>query len=165
MNKSDLQKPKKFDIGPIVDAQDRVNDCNIKLKCMGTILAVADLECLGNGHPDGESLRYGLSCILLEIAEEHEKNIELLRAEYDRSPEAIIEKAVKACWTIQNGQCEDNHQGVELFQRHVWELESVVATFGDEYPKAKATLARLRGLEKNVFGSSPVAGNDVRQTG
>ena len=84
LNKSDFQKPKRFDVAPIADAEDRAYYCNRKLKCMGTFLSVADLECFGDGHPDGWSHRCGLSCIILEIADEHEKNIELLRADYER---------------------------------------------------------------------------------
>ena len=84
LNKSDFQKPKRFDVTPIADAEDRAYGCNHKLKCMGTLLGVADLECFADGYPDGGSHRCGLSCIILEIADEHEKNIELLRADYER---------------------------------------------------------------------------------
>ena len=84
MTKPDYNQPKVFDIMPIIDAQDRTSDCTRKLKCVAALLAVADLECLGNSAPDGEALRDGLGCILYEIADEYERNIAQLREEYDR---------------------------------------------------------------------------------
>jgi len=84
---TDLHSPERFSITPIIDAQDRLDTANIKLKAMINLVMEADLECFGNENSEGEYLRHGLGYILLEIADEHKKNIEILKAEYERCAE------------------------------------------------------------------------------
>ena len=163
MNKSDFQTPKRFDYAPICNVQDRLFDCNRKLKCMSAMIAATDLECFGSREPEGETLRCGLSCILNEIADEHEKNIKLLVADYDRCPEAIINNAFRDYNTLNNSLYDDTGQALGLIDEHVGKLEGVLSTFGDEYPAVKDIWGRLLDLKKQISASLQVTGQEMRQ--
>ena len=162
----DLKTPKRFDNGPIIDLQDRTSDSDRKLRFMATILAVSDLECLGNMAPNGEALRDGMCCIFEGIADEYKKSVEQLRLEYDRSPEAIINAADITYMRIQNGfSGESIEQALSHINDGITRLDSVIEVFGDEYPEAQNLRASLLDQKKRLSKSSPVAGQKMKQTG
>lgn len=165
MNKSDFQKPKRFDIMPIIDTQDRLEICNNKLRFMGTILGNTDLDRFGNEWPDGETLRYGMEKIILDIADEHEKNINQLQADYNRCPEAIIRSASNIDKIIMHRRYKNSAQALEDIDESVRRLDSVIDTFGDDYPEAKSLRASLLDKKKQLSKSSPVTGQEMKQTG
>lgn len=84
MSKQQFQQSERFSRTHITDAEDRLDTANLKLRAITNVTMDSNLECLGDGNPEGESLRYGLGLILLDIADEHERNIQMLKADWDR---------------------------------------------------------------------------------
>lgn len=165
MNAKDRRKAERFDaLSSILSAQDRIGTTQQKLRAMANLIESADLECCGNGHPDGEANRCGLGCILHGLVDEYEMNIELLRADYDRSPEAIISDADRLRATIASGCYESVAQAAERINEMIQQLDGVTEAFGDEFPAAHHRKALL-ALKNQVSESLPGDDQKMRKTG
>lgn len=116
---------------------------------LGALLKTADLgENFGNEWTESSKYRDGLNRMIELYHEHHERQLERIRKLYDASPEGMIEEAVRGIAMIKTRAFKDLDDVLKAINKHRVNLQGVLDSFEDEYPRAEDLLDELAELEE-----------------
>lgn len=149
MNENSAPQLKPFTGFALEDLLTEIScDANAIL-ALGALLQTADLgENFGKEWKDSRKYRDGLNRIIEIYHGHHERQLGQIQKLYEASPEGIINETIRGIKMIKSQSFNSLADVLKAINKHRVNLQGVLDSFEDEYPRAEELLDELSELEE-----------------